>query len=305
MIVNRAAINAVFTNLRTIFNKAFAETTSTWQKIAMRVPSNTKTEDYAWLSKFPKMKKWIGDKAVKALAAFKYTITNDDFEATVGVDRNDIDDDTIGIYAPQAQGAGESAKEFPDDLVYEAVNGSFANKCYDGQYYCDTDHPVGPEGKEVSVSNKGTAPLSNLTLALANASFGAARVAMRKFKDDEGRSLNVKPNVLLVPPGLEVMANMLMTNEKLADDTPNPFKGMAEVVCDNRLESDTAWFLLDTTRAVKPFIFQERKAPKFVQQVDPESDDVFNRRILKFGCEARGASGYGFWQLCYGSTGQG
>ncbi len=305
MLINQSTIHSVFVSLKALFNKAFDETPSTWQKIAMKVPAPSGEADYAWLSNFPKMIEWIGDKTVKALKAFKYTIAARDFEATIAVKRKHIERDKLGIYAPQAKNAGMSAKEFPDELVYDAVNGAFSNKCYDGQYYCDTDHPVGKEGASVSVSNKGVAVLSNASKALADASFGAARVAMRKFKDDEGRNLNVRPDILLVPPALETTAIALMTNEKLADDTPNPYKGMAEVVCDGRLSSDTAWFLLDTTRPVKPFIYQETKKPHFVSQVNPEADDVFMRGEYKFGAEAEAEAGYGFWQLCYGSTGAG
>ena len=305
MIVNRATISAVFLTLKAVFQKAFSEAPSTWQKIAMKVPAPSGMVDYAWFSDFPMMKEWVGDKVIKALKAFKYTLEARDFEATIAVKRKFIERDQLGIYKPQAQGAGMAAKEFPDVLVYEAVNGAFVNPCYDGQKFCDAEHPVGPEGEEVLVSNKGVAPLSNANKAAADASFGAARTAMRKFKSDEGRNLNIRPNILLVPPALETVAIALMTHDKLADDTPNPYKGMAEVVCDGRMSSDTAWFLLDTTRPVKPFIYQETKKPHFVQQVHPESDDVFMRAEYKFGAEAEAESGYGLWQLCYGSTGEG
>lgn len=305
MLINKNTISAAFITLRATFNKAFAETESTWQKIAMKVISTTKQEDYAWLSNFPKMRKWIGEKVAKALEAFNYSVVNDDFEATVEVDRNDIEDDTLGIYGPQAQGAGQSAKELPDELVYEVVNGAFTNLCYDGKPFCATDHPVGPEDATEDVSNKITAVLSNADAAAAAASFGAAFTAMEEFKDDDGRALNIKPSILLVPPALRIVATQLMTNPKLADDTPNPYMGMATVVVDTRLTSRTAWFLLDVSRPVKPFVYQERKAPVFVQQTDPQADDVFNRKKFKFGVEARAAAGYGFWQLCYGSTGAG
>jgi phage major head subunit gpT-like protein len=299
MLINKAVLSAVFVSLLTTFNNAFSAAPTVWEKIAMKVPSTTGQNDYAWLSKFPKMRKWIGDKVVKALEAAKYVIVNDDFEATVEVDRNDIEDDNLGIYAPQAQMAGESAKQLPDEIVMELVNNAFTNKCFDGQYFFDTDHPV----KDTSVSNKGTKALSGDTLAAAKASYGAARTAMKKFKDEEGRPLNIIPNVLLVPPALEDTANALMNVDRLEDGKPNPYKGTAQVVCDARLESDTAWFLLDTTKAVKPFIYQERKAPVFVQQTDPQSDDVFNRKKFKFGAEARAAGGYGFWQTAWGSDG--
>lgn len=304
LIVNRESLAALFTSLKTTFNNAFAAAPSTWQKIAMKVPSTTGQTDYAWLSKFPKMRRWIGEKNVKSLEAAKYTVTNEDWEATVEVDRNDIDDDNLGIYGPQAKMAGESAKQMPDEIVYEVVNGGFTTKCYDGQYFFDTDHPVRQaDGSIASVSNRGTKALSVATQAAAMASFGAARTAMRKFKDDEGRPLNITPNILLVPPALEDVANLLMTTDRLEDGKPNPYKGTAEVVVDGRLSSDTAWFLLDTTKPVRPVIYQERKAPVFVQQTDPQADDVFNRRKYKFGAEARAAGGYGFWQLAYGSDG--
>ncbi|WP_126456725.1 Mu-like prophage major head subunit gpT family protein [Sulfuriflexus mobilis] len=299
MLINKANLERIFANLKTSFHNAFEAAPSTWEKIAMKVPSTGAQNDYSWLSNFPKMQRWIDEKAIKALKAFKYVITNDDFETTVEVDRNHIEDDNIGIYGPQAQGAGFASKQFPDELVYEAVNAAFATPCYDGQFFFDTDHEV----KGASVSNKGTKVLAISTLALAQGSYGAGRTAMRKFKDDEGRPLGVRPNILLVPPALEDTANALMSVDKLEDGKPNPYKGTAEVVVGDWLTSDTAWFLLDTTKPVKPFIYQERKAPVFVSQTDMNADGVFLRKKYLFGAEARGASGYGFWQLAWGSDG--
>lgn len=303
MLVNKATIIAVFVSLKTTFNNAFDAAPSQWQKTAMLVPSGSSQNDYAWLSAFPKMRKWIGDKVIKALEAFKYTVVNDDFEATVEVDRNNIEDDTLGIYKPQAEMAGFSAKQLPDEIVADLKNNAFINKCYDGQYFYDTDHPVG-EAK-TSTSNKGTAVLSAATVALAKASYGAARTAIMSYKDDEGRPLGLVPNVLEVPPALEEVGRMLCTYDKLEDDKPNPYKGTAELVVNPRLTSTTAWFLHCTQMPVKPFIYQERKAPVFVEQTNTDSDDVFNRKKFKFGAEARAAGGYAFWQMSFGSTGLG
>lgn len=299
LLVNKQTLSNVFVGLKTNFNNAFNAAPTQWQKIAMLVPSTTGQNDYAWLSKFPRMRKWIGDKAVKALEGFKYTIVNDDWEATVEVDRNDIEDDQTGIYGPQAKMAGESAAQLPDEIVLDLVNNGFTNLCFDGQYFFDTDHLVAG----ANVSNKLTVALSAASQALAIASYGAARTAMRKFKDDDGRPLNINPNVLLVPPALESVALALVNNDRLDDGKANLYKGTAEVVVDARLTSDTAWFLLDTTKPVKPFIYQERKAPVFVEQTSQENDDVFMRKKFKFGAEARAAGGYGFWQLAVGSTG--
>ena len=299
MLVNKSNLLEVFRNLKAIFNNTFQDTKTTWARIAMEVPSTGSENNYKWLSRFPRMRRWIGSKVIKALEGFKYTIVNDDWETTIEVNRNDIQDDNLGIYAPQARMAGWSAAQLPDEIVYELVNDGFKNRCYDGQYFFDTDHPVG----EKLVSNKTTKALDISTLAGAKASFGAARTAMMNQKDEDGRPLNIIPDVWLVPAALQDDANLLMTVDRLEDGKPNPYKGVCEVVVDGHLTSDTAWFLLDTKKPVKPFILQKRQEPEFVQQTDMNSDNVFLRKQYLYGAEARMAGGYAFWQLAYGSTG--
>lgn len=297
MLVNKQSVLAIFTSLKTTFNNVFLATPTTWEKVAMKVTSTTGQNDYSWMSRFPKMRKWVGEKFVKALEAFKYSIVNDDWEATIEVDRNDIEDDQLGMLTNQAQMAAWSAKQLPDEIVSGLLNGAFTNRCFDGQYFCDTSHPV----NGAAVSNKGATALSCATFALAQASYGAARTAMKKFKDDEGRTLAITPNLLVVGPALEDIALALLNNDRLDDGKANPYKGTAELMVDMRLTSDTAWFLLDTTKPIKPLIYQERKAPVFVSQTDMASDDVFERKKFKFGAEARAAGGYAFWQLAYGT----
>ncbi|MEO5338637.1 MAG: Mu-like prophage major head subunit gpT family protein [Magnetospirillum sp. WYHS-4] len=61
------------------------------------------------------------------------------------------------------------------------------------------------------------------------------------------------------------------------------------------------WFLLDCSRAFKPLVFQERIKPVFTA-LDKESDhNVFWQDEYIYGCRARGAAGFGFWQLAFGS----
>jgi len=301
MLINKSVLTEVQRNISALFNKWFRSTETTWEKIAMKVTSTGSENTYKWLSKFPKMKKWIDEKSIKALKAFTYTIVNDDWEATIEIDRNDIEDDNLGIVGPEAQMAGYSAAMLPEEIVYDLLNGAFENKCFDGQYFCDTDHPVG----DGVVSNKLTVALDCSTLALAKASFGAAKTMMRGFKDNDGRPLKCKPVVLVVGSALEDMAKTLQTADRLEDGKPNIYKGTFELLVSDEILSPTAWFLLDTSKPVKPLIYQERKAPTFVSQVDLNSDDVFNRRKFKYGVEARAAGGYGFWQMCVGSTGAG
>lgn len=70
---------------------------------------------------------------------------------------------------------------------------------------------------------------------------------------------------------------------------------------DNNGGSGTAWYLLDTSRALKPVIFQDRKAPNFVAKTSETDDNVFNRNEYEYGVDSRCNVGFGFWQLAYGS----
>lgn len=298
MLINKENLSALFIALKTAFQGAFDSAPTVWDKIATKVPSSTGSNLYTWFGLFPKMNRWVGSKNIKNLEVFKYQVDNEDFEATIGVRRNDIKDDQTGQYAMVAQSQGLSAKQWPDELVIEAVNASFTGVCFDKTPFIGT-HKVG----KVNYVNKGAKKLNASSSAAAEASLGAGFVAMSKIKDEDGRPLAIRPRILLVPAALEVTANKLANNEFLGVGDANPYRGKIEVVVDGRLTSDTAWWLLDTSLPIKPFLFQEREAPTFVQQTDPNSDAVFDKAEFRFGIEARGASGYGFWQMAYGSDG--
>lgn len=64
--------------------------------------------------------------------------------------------------------------------------------------------------------------------------------SMGKFKDDEGRSLDVRPTVLLVGPGLEDTARALLTSDRLEDGKVNLYKGTAELVVSTRITINCA-----------------------------------------------------------------
>lgn len=61
-----------------------------------------------------------------------------------------------------------------------------------------------------------------------------------------------------------------------------------------------AWYLLDTRKALKPFIFQERTKPEFEDKTNAAtSDHVFIKDQYLHGVRYRCNGGYGFWQMAY------
>lgn len=218
MIINQANLVSLTTAFKTSFQEGFNSYTPRYDRVATIVPSTTRQESYNWLGQWPRIREWIDERQVQNLSQFSYSIKNKDFETTVAVPRNDIEDDQYGTYTPLMRELGFAAKVHPDELVFGLLAAGFAEKCFDSQYFFDTDHPVG---------------------------------------DD------------------------LISNMQAGAKTP--------------------WFLLDTSRSLKPLIFQERKKYKFTPLVREEDPNVFWKKEYVYGADGRSNAGFGFWQMAFGS----
>ncbi len=153
MIINTATLIALRTNLKTSFQNAFKGVEPLYKLVAMTTTSTTSRETYGWMGGLPQIREWIGDRQVKNLEAFDYTLKNRKFELTIGVKRDDIADNTLAGYGITAADFGQKAGLFPDRLIWDVVKNGHQNACYDGQYFFDTDHPVA--GASVSNSLAG------------------------------------------------------------------------------------------------------------------------------------------------------
>jgi len=229
MIITPQAITNLFTGLKKHFQDGQSQAKPQYTKVATVVPSTTKSNTYGWLGKFPGLKKWIGDRDLKNMKAHSYSVTNEKFESSVVVSKDDIEDDEIGIYAPLAQEAGRASEVHPDELVFPLLKAGFVDVCYDGQPFFDDEHPV-------HENTDGTGAVVATT-------------------------------------------NMLVDGAYTGE----------------------AWYLLDTTRAIKPLIFQQRKKPEFKQMTDAKDEAVFMRDEYRFGVDCRDNAGFGFWQMAFGA----
>lgn len=88
-------------------------------------------------------------------------------------------------------------------------------------------------------------------------------------------------------------------------DTDHPVGDKAKntVISVSNMQAGTgpAWFLLDLRRPLKPIIFQKRKAAQFIAKTKVDDDNVFFDKELIWGADARYQTGYGFWQVAFGS----
>ena len=221
--ITPAVLGALFTGYKANFQKGLERAKPQWPMIATEVPSSTRSNTYAWLSKFPKFEKWVGDRNLKKMAAKGYEIENEDYESTVAVPRNDIEDDQHGVYGMIFDNMGEEAMTFPDELAFELLGKGFSTLCHDGQNFFDADHPIFP-----NADGTGTAA----------------------------------------------------TYSNMIDGAASP------------------WFILDTSKVIKPLIVQQRKKAEFVTKTDASgSDHVFMSKEYLYGVDCRLNVGFSFPQL--------
>lgn len=226
-LVTPALLTALFTGFKTEFEQGKSEAAPQFNKIASVIKSTSASNTYGWLGKFPSLAKWIGDRNIQSMKSQAYTITNDDYESTVGVDRNDIEDDNLGVYSPIFKEMGNAAAIHPDEMIFPLLAAGFTTLCYDGQNYFDEEHPVYPNA------------------------------------DGTGTAVST--------------ANMVADVDYTGD----------------------AWYVLDTSKALKPLIFQERKKPNLLAMTKMDDEAVFTRKEYRYGVDCRDAAGFGFWQLAF------
>ena len=124
------------------------------ERITVGIPSTSKENLYGWLKDIPGMREWLGERVVNTMSIDGYRIRNRNFESTVGVKRDDIEDDNYGVYEAIFRHMGENTGRHANELVFDLLKNGFNSPCYDGQYFFDVDHPVLDEkGHEQSVSN--------------------------------------------------------------------------------------------------------------------------------------------------------
>lgn len=77
--------------------------------------------------------------------------------------------------------------------------------------------------------------------------------------------------------------------------------GVYTVISNMQAGAGPAWFLLDTTQAFRPLIWQKRIPYEFQMLVSSTDTEVFARDRYLYGVRARVNTGFGLWQLAFGS----
>ncbi len=151
MLINRANLVNLGVSFNAAFQGAITQAKPQAARVATTVSSTTKTEEYGWIGKVPNVREWVGDRMVQNISDSSYLIKNKPYELTIGVDRDDIEDDNLGIYGPLFSEMGLATISHKDQLVYGLLNNGFTAACFDAQPYFSAAHPVLDANGEASV----------------------------------------------------------------------------------------------------------------------------------------------------------
>lgn len=298
MQITPAALAGMFTTFDVRFQQAYAALTPWWQKIASEVPSKSEQNTYGWMAKIPTLRKWIGERQLQSLASYAYTLVNDNYELTIEVDRNKIEDDTYGLYAPHVDEMGWQSKKWPDYMAVDVLQAAVSTACFDGQNFFDASHPISKYAPALGTySNNFTATALNYD------NYRSVRASMLSYKGEDGKPLAIEPDLLVCPPQLEGIGRAILHADFVAPQTyggvtnvgsqQNLLKGTADLLVIPELAGEaTTWYLLSTKRPIKPLVFQLRMNPEFVYMNRPDDINVFMQRKFMFGVQARGAVGF-------------
>lgn len=288
-ITNRRSLTARFDMGRQRANPFYPE-------IATIANSDGAEEEYGGLGSVPGMREWLGDRQFHRLRGFRYAVPNKDYESSIEVERNDIEDARLVKYGPILEEMGVEAEHHPDELMFDLLIAGETGECLDGQFFFDTDHVWGDSGTQSNDLEAAAATGTTPTEAEFRTAYHAARAAMLGFRKDNGKFYH-RPTItpmndlmVLVPPHHQEVATQALYKTLVDAGETNIVLDRPRIVAIPHLSADK-FYLLKTGDPLKPFLFQWRR--RIARQVKGMDDREF--KVAKFMVDARYAGGYLAW----------
>lgn len=296
MLITKAVLQALQTSVSQIFRSAYRDTSTPIMQLATRITSSHKVETYGWMQRLLEMREWIGPRVIQGMATQAYTLENKKFESTLGVDVDELADDSLGLFAPRVQEFGRVGARLWERLLIDGLIAGTTGLGFDGLSFFNTSHTLNPAGVQSNSISGGTSAFSEINLDIAIN-------AMRRFTGEDGRFLGVNPTHIVIPPELEMTVRKVLKANLVANGGTNVFNGLLDIIVIPELPATgsqgatSVWYLVDLSAPVKPLLLQVRKPVTLVSKANLDDDNVFWQQQYFWGLDARGVVGYGPWWL--------
>lgn len=325
MDINRANMDFFFTEARVEWTNALNATRPNLitNQIAMVVQSRTSTTKHGWLNQIPAMRKWVGDRVVNNLQTNLLTITNDKFENTIEITREEFEDDEHGLYKPTFGLMGQQALQNYDRQLVDCLLQGTTNKWADDVVnFTAAGRTYGGNTIKNYVTTSFDAAGSALTTGITD---------MTSYLGHNNQPLMVTPKYLIHGPllyskvhqavkatwaallaangstyvGIGDSANPANPNFNLVTPVQVPYlvNGYTDLAGTSYSNAGYYWFLVGEVMGVKAgLVLQERIAPEMQDQrarLDT-SDFVFITDKMQWGARERSKAFVGMPHMIYG-----
>jgi len=283
--------------VRAEFMQRYDAAVTYYQDLATRIVSTKPSEKYRWLGSVPRMRQWGTGRLAKGIRAEAYDVENEKYEATIEVDRDEVDDDQTGAIRVRIGELAIRAASHKDYLIAQLlINGATSGyNSYDGVTFFNDAHVSGASDLQDNKLGAAAVAPTDPTTDEFKKSLKAAIAAMLAFKDDTGDPLSVSATglVCVVPPTMLFPASEAI-NASVISQTTNVMQGIARVIAFPWLTLATTWYLLKTDGVMRPFVFQDRRALEVKALAEGSSEEFLREKYL-YGISARYALTYGLW----------
>lgn len=223
-------------------------------------------------------------------------LTNTTYGLGAKVTREAIEDNQYeSVAMKKAKKLARSMRQTKENVFANILNRGF-NSSYtggDGKELLATDHPTldGSQSNELAVAAD-----------LSEASIELLLTQIRQAKDSRGLRIQLKGQMLVVPPELEFEATRIVSSVNQSGTANNDINALRElgmlpkgvVVWDYLTDTD-AWFI--KTDADTGLIRQQRRALALTQDNDFDTENALMKATERY------VGGWGDWRGIYGSPG--
>ena len=259
------------------------------QRVYTDTDSKSASEKYFFLKDYPAVREWLGPKEFAALTDADYTITNKDWETSISVYKNEIEDDQYGAIKQRVALMPRVLIDHKADLLVSLLEDGTTDLAYDAAAFFASR----------AAPNDNLLAGTGVTAALLQADLGTVRTAMRLFESDNNKKFGLTPDTVIVPAALETAMYEAVFSLSDVDgkEKANPQnKWIESILVLPELDGSDAdsWYAACTKFPLRPFIFQTREKPT-PYLLD---HDVHVNKQLYFTAEGRYNAGYGMFQTC-------
>lgn len=229
---------------------------------------------------------------VDADQGFKATFTHGKVALGIQISQELLEDDLFSEVRLRSEALADAVRQKVETDAASVFNNGFSGGSSgpDGAQLFSASH-VREDGGSSSESN-------TTTLALSDANLDTVLVNFQDTTGTKGETINLYPDLMVVPIELETTARVLLDSEGRTGTTNNDinvWRGSFDLFVWQYLTDNNNWFLLDRRNNPLHWFWRRKVAIK--------RDDKISSEIARWYAAARYSQGWRTWRGVYGVQG--